>query len=447
VHTDVTDYLASRQTAGLGGDRKELNAKLDAIVRYFDLNWLTAEGTNPLQLLWKSRDAIATNELLNFGDAVANFEPVNTDWLGKRVSVIKTADEGNRAGAIFELLGLNFYVSGGHKVVPSGNSNPGYDGAIELPDNSSLLVSIKNHGITSHEKFFRKNSKELDDQFTGWLKQHAWSGVEVRIQCRDHLNAAEWVALKQDVKDILNGQLDGTASLHRVRGAWQISLNNIGAEFQPLSTTHISSVIFVSARAHRNEQNKFLEDLRKGCSNLIKHTKTQPDTACPVLFVRLCANASFANCAAWARDYFTSFPNERVGLILLYQAVVVTSDATTSLAHYLLPILGPQFEVWAHPPDKPARRLPNLAVLIGVQLQEAAQKVLKRNGQHVPLDDLYVYQRGDIYRFYRFNGRGVQGQLSNPAPQIRIHAEIGDDSGSFVLEMVTPETGELRLLP
>jgi hypothetical protein len=299
----------------------------------------------------------------------------------------------------------------------------------------------------SHEKFFRKNSKELDEQFTGWLKQHERSGLELRIQCRDYLGATEWAALKRDLKDILNGQLNNTVSPHQVRGAWRISLSNIGPQFQPLSTRRVSSLFFIAARAHRNEQNKFIEDLRKGCSNLVKHTKTQPDTACPVLFVRLCANASFANCAAWARDYFANSPNERVGLILLYQGVVVTSDKSTSLAHYLLPILGPQFEVWAHPPDKPARSLPNVAVLIGVQLQETAQKVLNVDGQHIPLDDLYVYQRGDIYRFYRFDGNGLQVQLSNPAPQIRIHAEIGDDTGSGVLEMVAPETGELRLLP
>jgi len=39
------------------------------------------------------RDAIATNELLNFGDAVENFERVDPDWLRERVSIIKTANE------------------------------------------------------------------------------------------------------------------------------------------------------------------------------------------------------------------------------------------------------------------------------------------------------------------------------------------------------------------
>jgi hypothetical protein len=120
VATGVVDYFGNRQTAGLDGDRAELNAKLGAIARYFDLDWLTADGTNALQLLWKSRDAIATNELLNFGDAVENFQRVDVDWLRKRVSLIKTADEGNRAGAIFELLGLNTYLSAGNKVVPFG---------------------------------------------------------------------------------------------------------------------------------------------------------------------------------------------------------------------------------------------------------------------------------------------------------------------------------------
>jgi hypothetical protein len=56
----LTDHLASRQTAGLGGDHLELNAKLDAIAHHFDLDWLMADGANPLQLLWRSQDAIAS---------------------------------------------------------------------------------------------------------------------------------------------------------------------------------------------------------------------------------------------------------------------------------------------------------------------------------------------------------------------------------------------------
>ena len=121
-----------------------------------------------------------------------------------------------------------------------------------------------------------------------------------------------------------------------------------------------------------------------------------------MLFVRLCANASFSNCAEWARDYFTQFPSERFGSILLYQAAVVTSETETSIAHYILPILGPQFEAWTRPPGKPTRQLPNLAILIGVTLGGASRKVIKTDVGEIQ-DGTYVYQRGDI--IYRFEGQ------------------------------------------
>jgi hypothetical protein len=175
----MIDHLANRQTAGLT-DFAKLNAKLDALARYFDLGWLESEGSNPLQILWKSRDALATNELLNFGDAVENFEIVDARWVERQVVAIKTGDDGNRAGAIFELLGLNLFLSAGNKVVPSSSSNPGYDGVVELPDQSTLLVSIKNHGMTSYERFFQKKRERAGRAVHGMVAatRLVWCRIE-----------------------------------------------------------------------------------------------------------------------------------------------------------------------------------------------------------------------------------------------------------------------------
>jgi hypothetical protein len=442
----MIDHLAGRQMSGLGTDRAELNGKLEALACHFDLDWLKAGGSNPLQILWGNRDALATNELLNFGDAVKNFEGVDSGWLEKQVSAIKADDAGNRAGAIFELLGLNFFLFAKNKVSPTRGSNPGYDGVVELPDQSTLLVSIKNHGMTSYETFFQRKAKELDDQFTEWLRVHGRSGVELRIVCPTHLETTEWDKLKKDVMDILDGQLDGTAKDLKIKSNCSVILKNL-TEYHPLSITQISSVVFVRGKAHKNEQAKFVEDLRKGCANLVEHTKNHPESACPVLFVRLCANASISNCQEWASDYFGQFPDEQVGLILLYQAAVVTSRTSSSLTHYMLPIMGPQFNAWARPPGKPARRLPDLGVLIGQVSPIASRKVIQLDDRQIPLDDSYVYQRGDIYRFYRFDGSRLEAQMSNPAPKIKIHAEIGNDRGSVVLQGISPATGELLLLP
>ncbi|MGO9005906.1 MAG: hypothetical protein ACLQB4_09105 [Beijerinckiaceae bacterium] len=418
------------------------------MARQFGMDWLTAEGDNPLQKLWKCRDALATNELLNFGDAIENFEKVDTDWLAEQIDKVKNGDEGNRAGAIFELLGLNVFLFAGNTVIPSKSSNPGYDGIVELPNQSSLLVSIKNHGMTSHERFFQKNATELDKQFQSWLQRHSAPGTELRVNTDKHLDSAAWVDVKTDVKNILDGQLSGTARQYIPKGKAQIILKDISSEYHPLGRRNISSITFIAAKAHKNEQDKFLEDIRKGCSNLVKHTKSKPDSACPVLFVRLCAGASVKNCKDWADDYFKEYPKERVGLIILYQAAVVNSKESTSLTHYVLPIMGPQYTKWANPPNLPARRLPNMGVLVGVIIHEASRKViLADGGQQIEMDGMYSYQRGDIYRFYRMEGGSIQANLSNPAPGIKIHAEIEIDGQSSGMQMIAPDRGELQLLP
>jgi hypothetical protein len=444
----MTDHLANRQTAGLNVDLGELSAKLEALARHFGIDWLTAQGDNPLQALWKCRDGLATNELLNFGDAIENFEKVDSAWLTEKVQGVKTGDDGNRAGAIFELLGLNFFLSTGNTVLPSKGSNPGYDGIVQLPNQSSLLVSIKNHGMTSHEQFFQKNAKELDEQFQAWLRRHSASGTELRVIADKHLDSTAWANVKADLKNILDGQLNGSARNYKAKGKAQIILNNISNEYCPLGKQNISSVTFVAAKAHRNEQDKFLNNIREGCSNLVKHSKNRPESACPVLFVRLCNSASLENCRKWADLYFEEYPNERVGVIILYQAAVINSKENTSLSHYIMPILGPYYTKWANPPDAPVRRLPNLEVLVGVVISEASRKViLADNGRQIELDGAYSYQRGDIYRFYREEGRGVEANLSNPAPGIKIHAEIEIDGQSGSIQMIASETGELQLLP
>ena len=89
-----------------------------------------------------------------------------------------------------------------------------------------------------------------------------------------------------------------------------------------------------------------------------------------------------------------------------------------------------------------------MAFLIGVILREPSGKVIKMGGgREIPLDGAYFYQRGDIYRFYQHKSSPLEANLSNPAPRIKIHAEIGNDSGSVVLQMISSETGELLLLP
>jgi hypothetical protein len=106
------------------------------------------------------------------------------------------------------------------------------------------------------------------------------------------------------------------------------------------------------------------------------------------------------------------------------------------------------WELSHHPPGIPARKLPNMAILVGVSLGDASRKVIQTaDGHQIALDDTYSYQRGEIYRVYRLEGDGLQVHLSNPAPGIKVYAEIDKDGESTVLQIIWSEKSELHLLP
>jgi hypothetical protein len=62
----------------------------------------------------------------------------------------------------------------------------------------------------------------------------------------------------------------------------------------------------------------------------------------------------------------------------------------------------------------------------------------------VPIDGMYIFQRGDIYRNYAGGSRPVNAIVSSPAPGILIHAVI---PGLPPLQMIAPPNAELLLLP
>ena len=91
------DYIFGRQNV-VRADVAELNSKLESLAQVFEEAWLTANDKHALQQLWARQDALATNELLNFGDAVQRLHQESPEWLRGQVRSIKIGDAGQSAG-------------------------------------------------------------------------------------------------------------------------------------------------------------------------------------------------------------------------------------------------------------------------------------------------------------------------------------------------------------
>ena len=433
------NYLASRQSAVPQADNAAFNARLDAVVKTFGADWLGRDHSNPVQALWSRKDAQSANELLLLGDAIVNLSTADTRWMERQADLIKNGDAGTRAGALFELLGLNLFHAPGQQVLPATANNPGYDGSVILDDGSSLMLSIKNHGISSKEAEFRSKAEKAKDVFVETCETRRQRAF-VRIAATKYPSDADWDRLRNDLPAIVQAKPPTGENL------WSGWVQDIPAEFNPLSPNRVSYLFEIGAAYHPNEQKNFFENIRKGIANLENHQSSEPAQVCRALLLRLSANASIPDCVEWAKWYLGENPDTAVELILLYQAVPAMLDLVHGLSgitHCVVPVEGPRYQAWRR--GDPRRHF-TIRTLIGSVVSKPTRMVMtdSKGSNQVSIGKMYIYQRGDIYRFYPGGQAPISANISTPAPGILIHADI---EGLGALQIIAPSNPELLLLP
>jgi hypothetical protein len=437
VQSIMPDYLSGRQNVIPEAQPGHLNSLLEAVAIQFGTPWLTANDGNPIQLLWQRRDGQSTNELLLLGDAIVNLTAKNSSWVARQIREIKEGDAGRRAGAVFELLGLNLFCGPNQRVEPAPENNPGYDGKVFFADGSSLMLSIKNHGISSAELNFREKAAGIHIAYVETASRHNRNGFIRNVALRHPLEL-DWQELR--------ARIDGIVAVNdrEPEGSiWAGWIRPIPDQFSSLSPQHLSYVFQIAVPYHPNEQNNFYENIRRGIANLERHHAVVANDVCRALMLRLSATASIPKCIEWTEAYFRDFPQTAVELILIYQAVPATdlTTETTAITHFFAPVPGPGFAAWqaAHP----ARRF-TITTLVGKVSTQPARLAMTDGREAIPLDDLYLFQNGHIFRFYPAGNLPVNATLSSPAPGILVHAVIEGLGG---LQMIAPPNAELVLLP
>ncbi|MEI4482608.1 MULTISPECIES: hypothetical protein [unclassified Phyllobacterium] len=157
-----------------------------------------------MQKLWRRQDALSTNELLNFGDAVERFRRDSPAWLRGQVRNIKIGDEGQSAGALFEIVALNLFRQDSCRVEPARGAMPGFDGTLILSDGTRIFVSIKNHGMSTPEREFHLQAKALDDDFQSQLRETNFNDLEVTVLAATPMSTRLFSDLNSDIANCLS---------------------------------------------------------------------------------------------------------------------------------------------------------------------------------------------------------------------------------------------------
>lgn len=443
------DYLSKRQNPVQNGNLPELNAMLCAVVHEFGEEWLTTHGDNPLQILWSRKDALGTNELLLFGNAIIKGQAADPNWVKRHVDVIQSPDSNNRQGAFFELLAMSMFACDGVQILPARKNNPGYDGTIILNGGASIQVSLKSHGLSAHQRLFNERSSEIETILVSLIGQRGINAVRVVAAATRYPGEMDWSFLKENLIIVVDSLGTNSSQPIILSDTWRVSVEHIEQGRVPFSSKFTSYTFHALSPFHKNESKNLLDKIDQACTNFSKcDEKTNPKTI-RVVFIHLPRSVSFALCQKTVRQYFMDSGNTPIAGILLYQTCVSTAveTNTSSINHCVDFITGPRYQRWvnhctiAGPPIQ-------MNVLIGTVSTEPPQLALNKGEEYVIVDSMYTYQKGNLYELYTADDFNCgAAHIKNLGSGIFTHAVLNlTGQGEFVMKGIFPPAKELLLL-
>ncbi|MDO9000996.1 MAG: hypothetical protein Q7W45_14610 [Bacteroidota bacterium] len=376
---------------------QELDTVLKIVEDTFEKNWLCEKKDNPLQKLWERRDSLSTNELFSLGICLQRLNGIDSNWVKKQVKIIKTGPSNNRIGAFFEVFGLGFLGSES-RIIPSKENQPGYDGILNLDAGKSMRISLKNYGISAHQKDFIKNSEQIELLIKQLLSKHNLPPLQVLIESPENYPVQkDWNNLKKYLPTLFErfkkNKEDRTMIIDR---SWVILLPDLGNRGQAFHKIQKSYTLIITSKYHKNEENNLFDKLNDACHNLTKHSNIETKDIINFVFIHLPTSASIKNCTTWVENYFRDYPNKPISGVILYQPCVASDflNQKTFISHcFSIKIKADKFLEW----NNNLKQI-DFGIPVGIIANEPATlKLIVDDSMSVSIDDRYIYQRGNHY--------------------------------------------------
>lgn len=412
---------------------------LTMVEESFGLDWLAASnGTHKLQRLWQRSDSLATIELITLGDAIALVKAIDSAWVTDRITDIKTSNATSH-GHLFEVLGIAMLARAGMQVRPTRGNLPGVDALVSFADGFEVRLSMKNHDISDHERFFRERSLKTRMSVQKSLREKG-SSAQVLIDALECLTEPDWARVENFISAIptvTSQPYKGEAIPKKVAVGISTLAPQAGA--QALAATHFSDTFIAISPHHKNEQKNFLDKVYKATVNLRKHATRSEHTANAV-FMRLHPTASLNDIETYARELLNDNESDPgVDAVLLYQPSVTRRDGQSFVTHHFRFITSSRYLTPGHQF--------NLAALIGLVSSESSHNELhSSNGSKLVLDGKYMYQSGDHYYLAQETADGFSANLAAIAPGILTHAVFTQPPPGCVIKGRFPPDEELAIL-
>lgn len=420
-----------------GNDHQQVVELFELLVDHYTLEWLESDGFNPIQQLWLRSDEVATIELLALASGIKIMESVNAPWLKKQIKKTKQSNFNNSKGAVFEIICFGMLHGDKMPVALPKNDQPGYDGILNIDDTRKIRLSLKNFGLSEHERVFRLYSQYLEKKVVQSLYRYDLKPFQVIVIFESgYPGRNDWLYLIKNIDFILSGLQETPKQListkHRdIRfGTWSIYCKEMeDLEYDILLKSYTFCIM---GSHHHNEQMRIFGKIDKACENLLKHSKHESSTVKNALFISIPNTSDIETCNEWVKQYFKLHPEKEISFIALYQSYLSWSIPIRSqvIGHRILDNFRKErFEGW--PDDKLKFEI---TLFAGRMLKVTRSGFgIQRDGKFediLTMKNVYSYQRGREYRFLSESAPDELKQSHHLSPGIISIPVIIDENGN-----------------
>lgn len=418
-------YFGNRQNQTSVSD-EELEPIFASIADSFNLKWLKTAGVNPLQLVWNRRDALSTNELFNFGDALQRVKAIDAKWVKDQIKHIKSDHPNNRNGAIFEINAVGLLATSEYSVEPAKGNNPGFDAILKLDNKKTMRISLKNYGDSVHFQTFNANCKKVEVKLKDVLKAKGIQAVNVLIEAvKGSTERSHWSDLLLHLPKVFDGYQQGEKKVFAIMDFWAVIITPLVDDYQECHSVFNSYTLIIVEGHNKNESKNLLDKLDQAAANLVKHSKVESEDVINIVFVHLPESASIIECKEWAQTYFSNFPEKPITGVILYQPVIATDpDRDINFIHHSVQFVfvDEKFSKWNHEGKDFTFTLP-----VGIANSSPSENtiIVENDGEQekYPYKNKYFFQRGNLYLEGKKDAEGnITGNIKRIASGVFAHS-------------------------